>query len=97
MNVQLKYVPSSEFSLWINGKAVAGASTFPVINPATEEVLVECPRADLAQLNQAVAAAKAAFPAWAARSIDERRRLLQRLADTLEAQTDRFAELLTRE
>jgi acyl-CoA reductase-like NAD-dependent aldehyde dehydrogenase len=97
MSVQLKYVPSSEFSLWINGKAVAGASTFPVINPATEEVLVDCPRADLAQLNQAVAAAKAAFPAWAARSIDERRRLLQRLADTLEAQTDRFAELLTRE
>jgi acyl-CoA reductase-like NAD-dependent aldehyde dehydrogenase len=97
MNVQLKYVPASEFSLWINGKAVAGASTFPVINPATEEVLINCPRADLAQLNQAVAAAKAAFPAWAARPIEERRRLLQRLADTLEAQTDLFAELLTRE
>jgi acyl-CoA reductase-like NAD-dependent aldehyde dehydrogenase len=37
--------------------------TSDVINPATEEVLAEAPRADRAQLNEAIAAAKAAFPA----------------------------------
>ena len=37
-----------------------------VQNPATEEVLVQCPRASKGQLDAAVGAAKAAFPAWSA-------------------------------
>jgi acyl-CoA reductase-like NAD-dependent aldehyde dehydrogenase len=97
MNAQLQTDPASEFSLLINGRLVRGASTFDVINPATEQVLAACPRADLAQLNAAVAAAKAAFPAWAARTLSERRRLLLTLADALAAQSERFARLLTRE
>ena len=52
------------FNLLIDGRMVAGDLSMPVINPATEEVLAECPRASEAQLNQAVAAAKAAYPAW---------------------------------
>ena len=83
MNAQLQTYPASEFNLLINGRLVAGASTFDVINPATEELLAVCPRADLGQLNQAVAAAKAAFPAWSATPIAERRRLLLKLADAL--------------
>ena len=50
MNAQLQTYPTSEFNLLINGELVAGASTFDVINPATEELLAVCPRADLAQL-----------------------------------------------
>ncbi len=50
------------FKLLINGKFVSGAAKLDVINPATEEVLAEAPRADRAQLNEAIAAAKAAFP-----------------------------------
>jgi acyl-CoA reductase-like NAD-dependent aldehyde dehydrogenase len=68
-----------------------------VINPATGKPLVQCPRADLAQLNDAVAAAKAAFPTWSRRSWEDRRRLLVALADALIKQQDEFARLLTLE
>ena len=72
-----------EFKLLINGKLVSGVARLDVINPATEEVLAEAPRADRAQLNEAIAAAKAAFPAWSAKPIRERCALLVRLADAL--------------
>ena len=86
-----------EFKLLINGKLVSGAARLDVINPATEEVLAEAPRADRAQLNEAIAAAKAAFPAWSAKPIRERGVLLAKLADELEAGQDEFARLLTLE
>jgi acyl-CoA reductase-like NAD-dependent aldehyde dehydrogenase len=76
---------------------VAGASTFDVINPATEQRVAACPRADEEQLNQAVAAAKAAFPAWSARPITERRKLILELADALAEHTEELAQLLTQE
>ena len=68
-----------------------------MINPATEQVLAACPRADLAQLNQAVAAAKAAFPAWAATPLAERSRLLVKLAEAIAAHSDELVPLLTQE
>jgi acyl-CoA reductase-like NAD-dependent aldehyde dehydrogenase len=97
MNAQLQTYPASEFNLLINGRLVAGASSFDVINPATEDLLAVCPRADLGQLNQAVAAAKAAFPAWSATPIAERRRLLLKLADAIGASMDDIARVLTQE
>jgi len=53
---------------YINGEWVDPITpkSIDVINPATGEVLAVAPRADAAQLDEAVAAAKAAFPAWAA-------------------------------
>jgi acyl-CoA reductase-like NAD-dependent aldehyde dehydrogenase len=45
---------------------VEGAGALDVMSPATGRVLTTAPRADRAQLEEAVAAAKAAFPAWAA-------------------------------
>ena len=86
-----------EFKLLINGKLVPGVAKLDVINPATEEVLAEAPRADRAQLNEAIAAAKAAFPTWSAKPIRERGALLVKLADALEARQDEFARLLTLE
>ena len=56
----------SDYNLLIDGQMVPGDLTMPVLNPATEEVLVQCPRASNGQLDKAVAAAKAAYPAWAA-------------------------------
>jgi len=97
MNAQLQRAPFTDFRLVIDGRLVEGASTFDVVNPATERVLAKCPRADLAQLNQAVAAAKAAFPAWSATPLEDRRRLVLRLADALSARADEFARLLTQE
>src|SRR5262245_15836638 len=87
----------SDFRLLINGKLVEGAGTLDVINPATGRILTAAPRADRAQLDQAVAAAKTAFPAWSATPLRQRAALLVKLADALEAEQGAFARLLTRE
>jgi len=87
----------STYRLQIGGRAVAGATTMPVINPATEAVITECPRADLAQLNAAVAAAKAAFPAWARLDLAARRQKLLAIAADLTRHAAELARLLTAE
>ena len=86
-----------EFKLVINGKLVAGVSTLDVVNPATGKVFTSCARADKAQLEAAIAAAKAAFPSWSATPIEARRQLLVKIADALGARTAQFARLLTQE
>src|ERR1700756_4726828 len=87
----------SQYSLLIDGELVPGDQTMPVLNPATEEVLAQCPRASKDQLDAAVAAAKAAFPDWAATSIEERRKLVIQMADAIEANSGELARLLTSE
>lgn len=87
----------SEFRMLIGGRLVGGSATIDVVNPATEEVIAACPRASEEQLNDAVAAANAAFPAWAAMPIEERRSAILRLADALHARGDEFSRLLTQE
>jgi len=81
----------------IDGQLVDGASTLDVINPATGRAFATVARADEAQLEQAVAAAKAAAPAWAALGYEERGALLTKLADALDAEKDAIAHLLTTE
>ena len=51
-----------------------------VRNPATEETIAEVPSAGVDETDAAVAAAKAAFPAWRAVAPSDRARLLRRLA-----------------
>src|SRR5262245_21201196 len=99
MSANLKVVTSDQpvFRLLIGGKLVPGAMTMDVVNPATGQPFTQCPRADAAQLDEAVAAAKRAYPAWSATPIADRRKLLLRLADALEAAEGEFADLLTRE
>jgi acyl-CoA reductase-like NAD-dependent aldehyde dehydrogenase len=87
----------NDFRLLIDGRLVEGAGTLDVINPATGRVLTTAPRADRAQLEEAVAAAKAAFPSWSATPLRVRAGLLARLADALEAEKGAFARLLTQE
>jgi acyl-CoA reductase-like NAD-dependent aldehyde dehydrogenase len=87
----------NDFRLLIDGRLVEGAGTLDVINPATGRVLTTAPRADRAQLGQAVAGAKGAFPSWAATALRVRGGLLARLADALEAEKGAFARLLTQE
>ena len=88
---------SPEFHLLINGQLIPGASTLDVINPATGKLLTRCARADRAQLDAAVAAAKAAFPAWSTAPIESRRQALRTIADAFEARSAEFARLLTEE
>lgn len=85
------------YRLLLNGKMTEGSSSFDVINPATEQVIAQCPKADRAQLELAIAGAKAAFPAWSARSYEDRAALVMQLADALMERKDEFARLLTAE
>lgn len=87
----------SDYNLLIDGKMVPGDLEMPVLNPATEEVVAQCPRATKGQLDKAVAAAKAAFPAWAATPIEERRKYIVKMADVVEANAGELARILTSE
>jgi acyl-CoA reductase-like NAD-dependent aldehyde dehydrogenase len=87
----------ADYKLLIDGALVAGDQTMPVINPATEESLADCPRASEAQLNAAVAAAKKAFPMWAAKPIAERKAVVVAMADAIEQHQDELARILTQE
>ena len=64
--------------LLINGKLVAGDQTMRSSIPRPRRCLSVCPRASRGQLDEAVAAAKAAFPAWRRTDIGERRKLIAR-------------------
>ena len=66
---------------WINGKNVAGSDYFHTTNPATGEVLAEVASGGADEVNQAVAAAKEAFPKWANLPMKERARLMRRHGD----------------
>src|SRR5271156_2566115 len=85
------------FNLLIDGRLVPGDMEMPILNPATEEVLSSCPRASKRQLDQAVAAAKAAYPGWAATPIEHRRAAVVKMADIIEANVGELARLLTSE
>jgi acyl-CoA reductase-like NAD-dependent aldehyde dehydrogenase len=85
------------FKFLIGGKLVDGAQTMTVINPATEQPVAIAPRASAAQMNEAVAAAKAAQPAWAAKSVAERRKVLLQVADVVEKNAGEIAKILTAE
>jgi acyl-CoA reductase-like NAD-dependent aldehyde dehydrogenase len=85
------------YKLLIDGQMVDGDAVMDVINPATEEVLAQCPRASKAQLDKAVAAAKAAFPAWSRTSPAERKKALNAIADIVEANAAELGRLLTQE
>ena len=85
------------FHMIINGQPVKASQTMPIINPATEQVIAHCPRADRDILNAAVAAAKAAFPAWSALPIEQRREKLLACAAATAAHATELAQLLTAE
>ena len=85
------------YKLLINGEMVDGDLSMDVLNPATEEVLADCPRASEDQLNAAVAAAKAAFPSWSKTDVDERKALILKIADVIEANATELVQLLTKE
>ncbi|MFV0278693.1 MAG: aldehyde dehydrogenase family protein [Parahaliea sp.] len=87
----------SEYQMIINGQKVAGTEHFPVLNPATEEAVAHWPRATTEQVNQAVAAARAAFPAWSARPDAERAQLVHAIGAALEAHGAELAALLVSE
>lgn len=86
-----------QFKQLINGELVDGERTIAIVNPATGDILCHCPAAGEAQLEAAVAAARASFPEWATTPWDVRRGLILQIADGIEEQAQEFAGLLTSE
>ncbi|MFI8105028.1 gamma-aminobutyraldehyde dehydrogenase [Streptomyces sp. NPDC086023] len=78
---------------FIDGKLRTGTSgqSHTVVNPATGEEVLTYALASTADVDEAVAAAKAAFPGWAAATPGERSDALHRLAAVLAEQADDFA------
>jgi malonate-semialdehyde dehydrogenase (acetylating)/methylmalonate-semialdehyde dehydrogenase len=74
-----------------------GTRSSPLYNPATGQTLGKVLLADAATVNRAVAAAVAAFPAWAETPPLKRARVLFRFKELLEAHFDELAALITRE
>ena len=76
--------------------SVTAESTVQVLEPATEEVMAELPKAGPEDADASIARAKAAFPAWRAVSPADRARLLRRLAAAVRERADGLARLESR-
>ena len=84
---------------YINGRVVEGASgrRGEVFNPAIGEVIRQVSLADAAEVDKVVAAARDAFPAWAAAPPIRRARVMFKMKQLLEDNIDEFARKLTEE
>jgi acyl-CoA reductase-like NAD-dependent aldehyde dehydrogenase len=78
-------------------RQAASSEEIEVVNPATEEVVGTVPSARPADVDDAVATARRAFPAWAATDVEERAHVLARAAALIEERAKDLAGLLTAE
>ncbi len=78
-------------------RITAPAGGRDVLDPATEQLIGAAPRSTVGDVDTAVATARAAQPAWAARSPQERSDLLMKCAEAVQANAEALAELLSRE
>ena len=76
---------------WIGGRRIASADRFDDVSPIDEQVIARVARGGETEASAAVAAAKAAFPGWAATPPAERSRLLHRIADLVEERLEQLA------
>ncbi len=82
---------------WIGGERVASAETFDDVSPIDGQVIAQVSRGGVAEADAAVAAARAAFPAWAALPPTERAAILHRVADGVEKRIEDLAQVETRD
>jgi aldehyde dehydrogenase (NAD+) len=85
--------------LYIDGQWVSpsGTGTIEVINPSTEQVVGHVPEGVPADIDRAVAAAAHAFETWGFTEKDERRKIIQGIAEGLAARSDEIAETISSE
>ena len=82
---------------WIGGQRVASATTFDDISPIDETVIAKVHAGGQQEVDAAVAAAQAAFPAWAALSRPERAELLRAVADSVDKRAEDLSRVETRD
>jgi len=81
----------------IDGRKVESREVFPTVNPATQEVLAEVASGGEAEVNAAVAAARAAFPRWAATPQAQRARIMRKLGDLIAANVPELSDWETKD
>ncbi|XP_024912401.1 2-aminomuconic semialdehyde dehydrogenase isoform X3 [Cynoglossus semilaevis] len=82
---------------FIGGKFVPGRRHIESYDPSTGEVYCKVPDSSKEEVEAAVAAAKDAFPDWSARSSEQRAKILNKLADLIEAHLEEFAQAESRD
>jgi acyl-CoA reductase-like NAD-dependent aldehyde dehydrogenase len=86
------------YRLLIGGEWVEGSDgTYPIVNPATEDVVAEAPEASVADAVAAAAAAREAQPRWAAVPREEKARLLQAVAERMRQRQSDLMPLIVAE
>jgi acyl-CoA reductase-like NAD-dependent aldehyde dehydrogenase len=85
------------YAFTINGKSISTEKTFDVKNPATGDSIGSASMSNKDHVSQAVAAAKAAQPSWAAKSDEERKSTMNKVADILAENTAYLAKWITEE
>lgn len=85
------------YPLIVDGQLITTGKMLEVDNPADGSIVGQCPTADLALLDRAVAAARKALPAWSATPDSERVAKLMQIGDLIEKHHAELAELVTRE
>ena len=85
--------------LYIDGAWVpsTGTDTIEVVNPSTEQVIAAVPAGTPADVDRAVAAAKAAFETWGQTSPEERGKYVQAIAEGLAARSEEIAQTISDE
>ena len=86
-------------SHWVDGRPYAGSSerSGPVFNPATGQLSARVSFAGAADVDHAVASAKAAFPAWRDTSLAKRTAVMFAFRELLNARKNELAEIITAE
>jgi aminomuconate-semialdehyde/2-hydroxymuconate-6-semialdehyde dehydrogenase len=82
---------------WIGGRRVASATTFTDISPIDERPIAEVHSGGQAEVDAAVAAARAAFPAWATLTVKQRSDVLRAVADGIDGRREDLARVETRD
>ena len=90
---------SARQQIYVGGNWVdsAGDGSIDVVNPSNEEVIGSVPDGVGADVDVAVAAAREAFPGWAATPLEERLGYIEKLAGQLGARSEEIGELISRE
>jgi acyl-CoA reductase-like NAD-dependent aldehyde dehydrogenase len=88
---------NQDYRMLIGGQLEAATDCLEVFNPATAKRLAFAPDASQVDLDRAIASARAAFPAWSALPLDDRRKLILLLADKIEQNAEGLSRLLTSE
>ena len=91
--------PLTACPVFIDGewRTLSGLPTTPVYNPSTGDVIAECPVGGAAEVEAAVQAAHAAFPAWSETPAVERARVFFRYRQLVEKNFDRICQTVSRE